>query len=787
MSDIIPNALTAPIRLEAEKMTLGGTYRIENQTFASGGSFIGLNGSTGTASSLFTGTTGFYDVVVGYYDESDGAAQLSVNIGGTLVDSWTLNNSPGGTRAQASNFQLRTITSNLLITNNTLIELTGLLDAGEPARVDYIEFRPVSTGATNTPPQAVADNLSTPANTALAIAATTLLSNDSDSNGDPLVVTAVGNPSSGSLVAGSGSYLYTPNTGFTGTDSFTYTISDGKGGTATATVSVAVLPSTTGSLLRLEAEKMTLGGTYRIENQTFASGGSFIGLNGSTGTASSLFTGTTGFYDVVVGYYDESDGAAQLSVNIGGTLVDSWTLNNSPGGTRAQASNFQLRTIAPNLLITNNTLIELTGLLDAGEPARVDYIEFKPVTSTPVGEGTADYSSAQNGVILNLTTQVGLSPVFGSLSNPRFMPLGDSITAGQHRRGAVPGSYRIQFWERAVTDDLNINFVGTQNNSSGGLGDGDHEGHPGWTINQLRLGNSSTPSAGKVADWLSAHPTDAVMLMIGTNDANSGASATTMRDHLSLLIDEITTQAPNTYLFVSSIPPLDAPNGTPTAAQKVIDFNALIPALVQQKVQQGKKVFYRDAGGRLTVQDMNGDNSATSDLDDGIHPTAAGYDKLGNYWYEAVFNPESLGNKQNLIGSQYADKLIGNTNSNSLTGGSGDDLLTGSGGADTYIYISPNEGFDTITDFSSDDLIQVAAAGFLGGLTAGFNLSQNGSNGSFVKGDNPSVANNQAAFLYNTSTGILSFDRDGQGAVAAIDLLRLQNASDLIASQIEIV
>ncbi len=70
-----------------------------------------------------------------------------------------------------------------------------------------------------------------------------VLNNDSDVDGDSLAVTAVGTPTHGTVTNGGSSVLYTPNPGYTGTDSFTYTIGDGHGGTATALVSVTVTPS----------------------------------------------------------------------------------------------------------------------------------------------------------------------------------------------------------------------------------------------------------------------------------------------------------------------------------------------------------------------------------------------------------------------------------------------------------------------------------------------------------------------------------------------------------------
>lgn len=75
-----------------------------------------------------------------------------------------------------------------------------------------------------------------------------VLSNDNagPDTGETLTVSAVGTPNQGGtvrLATGSNGVVYTPKTGFVGTETFTYTISDGKGGTASATVSVVVGPA----------------------------------------------------------------------------------------------------------------------------------------------------------------------------------------------------------------------------------------------------------------------------------------------------------------------------------------------------------------------------------------------------------------------------------------------------------------------------------------------------------------------------------------------------------------
>ena len=76
------------------------------------------------------------------------------------------------------------------------------------------------------------------------------LGNDTDADGDSLVIVSVGTPSSGKaeIIQDGLLVLYTPNDGFVGADSFTYKISDGHGGYASATISVNVLSSSESSV-----------------------------------------------------------------------------------------------------------------------------------------------------------------------------------------------------------------------------------------------------------------------------------------------------------------------------------------------------------------------------------------------------------------------------------------------------------------------------------------------------------------------------------------------------------
>ncbi len=65
-------------------------------------------------------------------------------------------------------------------------------------------------------------------------------SNDTDPNGDFLTITSASGASHGSVSTNGSTITYTPASGYSGSDSFSYWISDGHGGTATANVSVTV-------------------------------------------------------------------------------------------------------------------------------------------------------------------------------------------------------------------------------------------------------------------------------------------------------------------------------------------------------------------------------------------------------------------------------------------------------------------------------------------------------------------------------------------------------------------
>ncbi len=144
----------------------------------------------------------------------------------------------------------------------------------------------------NQAPVAVADSYSTPLNTAKVVAAPGVLANDTDADGNPLTAILNANVTHGSLsLAANGGFTYTPTSGYTGPDSFTYHANDGTLNSNTVTVSLTVGGAVTNQALQLNGSSQyaTLGSTSQLRSATFTvelwfkRTGAGVGTNTGTG------------------------------------------------------------------------------------------------------------------------------------------------------------------------------------------------------------------------------------------------------------------------------------------------------------------------------------------------------------------------------------------------------------------------------------------------------------------------------------------------------------------------
>lgn len=157
----------------------------------------------------------------------------------------TFSEAAGTLNVQATNAALQPVTASLSATSPS-VELVAQSGGTSLYRLmaqpDTLRFTtPSSTTTTNQTPTANADSYSTPFNTPLTIAAAGVLTNDTDPQNKSLTAVVATQPANGTLsLAADGSFTYTPNSTFSGTDSFTYTASNGTTASSPATVTITV-------------------------------------------------------------------------------------------------------------------------------------------------------------------------------------------------------------------------------------------------------------------------------------------------------------------------------------------------------------------------------------------------------------------------------------------------------------------------------------------------------------------------------------------------------------------
>ncbi|MCS6960742.1 MAG: Calx-beta domain-containing protein [Pseudanabaenaceae cyanobacterium SKYGB_i_bin29] len=136
-----------------------------------------------------------------------------------------------------------------------------------------------------------------------------------------------------------------------------------------------------------------------------------------------------------------------------------------------------------------------------------------------------------------------------------------------------------------------------------------------------------------------------------------------------------------------------------------------------------------------------------------------------------------------ILGTVGGDTLSGTGGADVIVGGLGNDVLTGGAGPDQFVFNSPFEGVDTITDLDpSFDSIRISQAGFGGGLGFGTLPAA-----AFIAGLGQNTANDaDDRFIYNTSNGQLRFDPDGTGPLAPVLLATLSGLPNIAATNIVI-
>jgi len=231
---------------------------------------------------------------------------------------------------------------------------------------------------------------------------------------------------------------------------------------------------------------------------------------------------------------------------------------------------------------------------------------------------------------------------------PRIMPLGDSITEGVEDGTNGPCStspcpaltnrisYRKDLRDALVAAGYTIDFVGTQTSGASLLSDDQHEGHGGWTADQLVNGNSN-PTAGTgsnateggyLSNWLNgkmdtatgADPAnagwpDVILLHIGTNDLSPSGDQSSQWTDVQLIRTAIVNwSSANSWPVTVIYSRID--NTNPASGEFTTFNNNVITSL-------NPSIWVNHEAALLNIPAFYGDD---------VHPNASGYQAMANVW-----------------------------------------------------------------------------------------------------------------------------------------------------------
>ncbi|HEY8381894.1 MAG TPA: calcium-binding protein [Microvirga sp.] len=208
---------------------------------------------------------------------------------------------------------------------------------------------------------------------------------------------------------------------------------------------------------------------------------------------------------------------------------------------------------------------------------------------------------------------------------------------------------------------------------------------------------------------------------------------------------------------------------------------------------EGNDLLYGEAGDDLLVGEggadtmHGGDGNDTYEVDSsdsvtefagqGIDTVRTSTDRVLD---AEVENLELTGSAVAGTGNALANRITGNGANNTLNGAAGADTLTGGEGRDVFVFDATSLGAaDSITDFSSGaDVIAL-----VGGVFAGLN----GTVTAAKIANGPVATDADDRIVYNSTTGVLSYDADGNGGSAAVAFAKINAGSALTVTDFIVI
>jgi lysophospholipase L1-like esterase len=211
----------------------------------------------------------------------------------------------------------------------------------------------------------------------------------------------------------------------------------------------------------------------------------------------------------------------------------------------------------------------------------------------------------------------------------RIMPLGASITAGQHSsdnngyRQALRTSLRNEGWP--------LRMVG--NRIAGTMRDNAVSAVPGYTIDQVHgLANRSL-----------IYQPNLVLINAGTNDCIQDIDMPAAPARMSALLDTLYDNIEGVTILLSTL----LPSNRDDLSARAPAYNDALRQMVASRAENGD---------RIVLAEMDGGRIDPDTLPDDIHPSDEGYRIMADIWFEAFGRAKEL--LQPATPTDFSDEIL---------------------------------------------------------------------------------------------------------------------------------
>ncbi|MEO7298212.1 MAG: Calx-beta domain-containing protein [Verrucomicrobiota bacterium] len=318
--------------------------------------------------------------------------------------------------------------------------------------------------------------------------------------------------------------------------------------------------------------------------------------------------------------------------------------------------------------------LSLTGSLTISAGSSNAIVTMSPIDDNVVeGNETVVLTLAANaGYSIGLPSNATVTIMDNDfITNLKIMPMGDSITVG-----TIPGGYRLPLYNLLQTNGYTVDFVGSKLQTGDTCPDPNHWGRFGWQISDIPAtinGRSYVSIEGQNNQGLydemtaavtttyfstSATNRNIILLMAGVNDHvhmvvdsvhgsfNSDVGSNGQGEgqdwiaegciaRLQELLKTINARAEAQGLQIEVIVAQITPMTTAWTG------SAMSTVMINEGVQYNGYIASNlptNVFSNITIKIVDQYTPLIGKLYDGIHPTAEGYQIMGQVWYNAITN-----------------------------------------------------------------------------------------------------------------------------------------------------